>query len=414
MYRLLLSITLLTYAMCCTSQNSSFGVIKYTVPEGFTLLKNNNVLTYYKEDKSTGAYCNFFVYSLMDSKGNARQCFDFCWENLLQKPFRTMATARLQPEAEIKGWHFLLGNARYNHDGIATLALQITFTGENKMQNLIILSNSDNYKKDIEDFIASADVAKDTGQPSPEQNPRKQATNGHNSETISTTPTVTVANNIKYDVWICHCYTATGKLGEKQFKTVVLSPDGRSLYYMPEKGLNAVTPQNSNDAGSWGHYTDNGNKLLLVNDKYGNMELYKVNSTSMSRYPNSTSAVYKKAKQADGLRIEGAYSPETSYYTGKTDIISKQTDPHKRPIIFFKKDGTYINEGITFSNLTFGDDYAIGKGTYEIVNYSLILTTENGRKLQVAFTPVMDANPAGTNSGLLINNQLFYRLKNGL
>lgn len=405
MYRSLISFALLIPTMLCTAQCTSFGVINYTVPEGYKLIKNDNVLTYYKEDKSTGAYCSFFVYNLMDAKGDARQCFNFCWENLLQKPFKITAAATLQPEARIKGWRFLLGNARYNDNGVATLALQITFLGENKMQNLIILSNSDAYKKEIEDFIAKADIAKDISQQAVGQGTKRQVTNSNASTTSAT-----ISPNIKYDVWMCHCYAATGNLAEKQFKVVVLSPDGRSLYYMPEMGLNAVTPQNSKEADSWGRVTDKGNKLVLVNDKYGNMELYKINSTSMSRYPNSTSSVYKKVKQVDGLRFEGAYSPELSYYNGRTDIISKHTDPNRRPVIFFKKDGTYINEGITFSNLTFGDDFVIGKGAYEIVNYSLVLTTQTGRKLQVAFTPVLDADPAGINSGLIINNNLFYRL----
>ncbi|MBO9634830.1 MAG: hypothetical protein J7578_17095, partial [Chitinophagaceae bacterium] len=223
--------------------------------------------------------------------------------------------------------------------------------------------------------------------------------------------TSTIPKNIKYDLWMCHCYTASGNLSEKKFTTVVLSPDGRVKFYLPEKGLNGITPENNNQEGSWGKVTDKGNMLSLTNDKYGSMNLYKISATTMSKYPNSSSAIYKKLKQVDGLRFEGAYSPELSYYNGKTDIVSKQIDPNKRPIIFFKKDGSYINEGIEFSNLTFGDSFAIGKGTYEIVNYSLILTTQSGRTLQVAFTPVLDANPASAdNSGLMINNILYYRL----
>ncbi len=215
--------------------------------------------------------------------------------------------------------------------------------------------------------------------------------------------------NIKYEVWECHTTNASTLMLE--LKTVILSPDRRCLFYMPEKGLNGVTPENSNENGSWGAVTDKGNVLHLVNDKYGNMDLYKITPTSMSRYPNSKSTIYKKVKQADGLRFEGAFSPELSYHNGKTDIISKQIDPHKRPIIFFKKDGTYINEGISFSNLTFGDDFAIGTGSYEIVNFSLILTTQSGRKLQVAFTPILDANPSSDNNGgFIINNHLFYQL----
>lgn len=119
--------------------------------------------------------------------------------------------------------------------------------------------------------------------------------------------------------------------------------------------------------------------LSPQNAKYGNMELYRINPTSMSRYAGGKDAVYKKCKPVDGLRFEGAYPPQTEYYSVKESVVSKQIDPDKRPVVFFKKDGIYINEGIEFSNLTFGDPYAIG--TYELVNYSVILTTASGKKL---------------------------------
>lgn len=213
--------------------------------------------------------------------------------------------------------------------------------------------------------------------------------------------------NARYEVWESQA-TNISTL-KPELKTVILSSDKKCLYYMPEKGLNGVSPENSNETGSWGAVTDKGNMLTLANPRYGNMELYRMNATSMSRYADGKGAVYKKCKPVDGLRFEGAYSPQTEYYSGKESIISKQIDPDKRPVIFFKKDGTYINEGIEFSNLTFGDPYALGKGTYELVNYSLILTTASGKKLQVAFTPVLDGGTE-VNDGFIINNQLFYRL----
>lgn len=413
MYRSLLSFILLLSTMVCPAQKNNFGIINYDVPAGYDLIKNNDVLTYYKEDKSTGAYCNFFVYKTMPGKGGVQQDFDFAWNNQVQRPFKVTGAANMQPVAALKGWQFLIGTTQYADNGVATLAMLITFCGENNMQSICILSNADKYKADIESFIASVDMAREAKGNVSNAPAKTNQVEGNTSSLPATGPTPAGSNvkNIKYGVWMCHCYVATGNLADKQFKTVVLSADGRSLYHMPEKGLNGITPQNSNETGSWGNLTDKGNMLSLVNDKYGNMELYKITPTSMSRYPDRKSAIYKKVKQVDGLRFEGAYSPELSYYNGKTDIISRQIDPGKRPIIFFKKDGTYINEGIEFSNLTSGDDFAIGKGTYEIVNYSLILTTQTGRKLQVAFTPVLDANPASIdNGGLIINNNLFYRL----
>lgn len=400
----LLSFFFLFLAACASfAQKSSFGVVGYTVPAGYELVRNNNVLTYYKEDKSTGAYCNIFIYSPMPGQGGIQQDFDNAWSNQVQKPFKVASAANKQPAAVLKGWQFLMGTAKYEDKGIATLAMLITFSGENSMQSICILSNADRYKSDIENFIASVDVVKEIAVKG-----GQSSSNGANK----TNNAPSSSGNIKYEVWECNCPSLqTNTSITTKLNTVVLSPDGKYLTYMPPQGLNEVTPQNSNETGSWGNFTDQGNRLSLENDKYGKMELYKIDAITRSRYPNSKSSIYKKVKPVDGLRFEGAYSPELSYYNGKTDVISRQINPNKRPIIFFKKDGTYINEGIEFSNITFGDGYAIGKGTYEIVNYSLILTTQSGKRLQVAFTPVLDANPTNAdNAGFIINNNLFWRL----
>ncbi len=387
------------------AQQDSFGIISYKIPGGYETIKKDDVLTYFKQEKSTGTYCLIFVYGLANGKGSTKSDFDFAWANIVQKNIAAAVTPEMQPEAGLKGWQLLSGSATYNEKGNTTLVMLYTLSGEGKMQNVFILSNSGIYKKDMEDFVASVNVSKEISASAKNNN-----SSGNDGKTKPALPPAT--SNINYEVWECNCPNlATGTLVTTKLNTVVLSPDGRYLTYMPEKGLNGVTPENSNETGSWGTVTDKGNMLSLVNDKYGKMELYKIDAKTRSRYPNSKSSIYKKVQAVNGLRFEGAYSPELSYYNGKPDIISKQIDPNKRPVIFFKKDGTYINEGIEFSNLTYGDSYAIGKGTYEIINYSLVLTTQSGRKLQVAFTPVLDANPAAAdNAGFIINNNLFYRL----
>lgn len=394
----MLSVVLFGVLTTLFAQEQTFGIVSYTTAPDYKLIRNDKVLTWYKEDTSTGAYCNIFIYDLMPGYGNVLNDFDFAWSNQVQNPFKVTGQANKQPVAVLKGWQFIFGTTNYADNGVATLVILICFSGENNMQSICILSNSDNYKKDIEAFIASVDVVKND-------------VDKTNAVGIKTSASVSTPN-IKYEVWVCNCPNlAGGTQVTTKLNTVVLSPDGRCLYYMPQTGLNGINPENSNQDSTWGNVTDKGNRLSFVNDKYGKMELYKINTTSMSRYPNSKSSIYKKVKPTDDLRFEGAYSPELSYYSGKADALSRRIDQNKRPVIFFKKDGSYINEGITFSNLTFGDDFAIGKGSYQIVNYSLILTTGSGRKLQVAFTPVPDANPGSPdNPGFIINNKLFYRL----
>lgn len=167
--------------MMGNAQSENLSIVNYTIPPGYQLIKNERVLTYYKEDKSTGAYCNFFIYSPMPGYSNTQSDFDYAWANLVQNPFKFVATPVMQPEASLKGWKFLIGTAKYDDNGVATLAMLINFSGGNKMQGICILSNSDNYKTDIESFIASVEVARKIAKPASGQLSASTATNTDSS-----------------------------------------------------------------------------------------------------------------------------------------------------------------------------------------------------------------------------------------
>lgn len=163
MKKIFFSIALFFYSMMLFAQKQEFGALSYTVPPGYTEKKGDDVLTYYKQNNSTGTLCIFFIYKPIVAKGTAKQCFDYYWESLVQKPNNISVAATMQPEETTKGWKFLSGNGTYTDKGAATAAMQITFTDGNKMQNVLILTNSTNYQKDIENFIAAADVIKEAG-----------------------------------------------------------------------------------------------------------------------------------------------------------------------------------------------------------------------------------------------------------
>lgn len=164
MLKSFLSIPLFFYSIILFAQKQEFGALSYTVPSGYTVKKADDVLTYYKQNNSTGAVCIFFIYKPMDAKASIKQCFDYYWESLVQKRNNTSVEAAMQSEATTKGWKFLTGNGTYTNKGAATAAMQITVTDGSKMQNVLILTNSTSYQKDIENFIAKADVTTEAGQ----------------------------------------------------------------------------------------------------------------------------------------------------------------------------------------------------------------------------------------------------------
>src|SRR6218665_3326783 len=177
MKKISILLTSLFYMITAFAQKNNFDIISYTAPAGYELINNVNVLTYLKEDKSTGAFCNIFIYKMMPGHGGVQQDFDFAWTNLVQAPFKVTGNASMQPAAVLKGWGLLLGTVMYKDNGVNTMALLSTFSRENNMQNVCILSNSDAYKTDIENFIASVDVSKDIAAQTTTQNTDAAAVN---------------------------------------------------------------------------------------------------------------------------------------------------------------------------------------------------------------------------------------------
>lgn len=82
----------------------------YTIPAGYELIDHPNVLTYLKENKTTGACCNIFIYKQMPGKGSVQKHFNYCWDNLVQKPFNVSGAVQALAIAHAKGWQFILGN----------------------------------------------------------------------------------------------------------------------------------------------------------------------------------------------------------------------------------------------------------------------------------------------------------------
>ncbi|MBB6235876.1 hypothetical protein HDC90_000476 [Pedobacter sp. AK013] len=394
----LLFLIIISTSFSAYAQRETFDIVDFITPKGWQRSEKATTLAFSKEGDK-GEFCSITIYKSIDATDNAQANFDMSWEALIQKALGN-GKAVMQPGSTDNGWETKIGSSPFEKEGIKGAVILISSSKDKKLVNIVSTTNTNAFQKEIETFLGGI-VLK--GQPSTAQ--KSASNNAGQTKNLTSGP--------KYDLWMAHKLKVGGSLAEYSFQYVVLSSDNRCLFYFPEKGLNNVEQDFPSSSDSWGKVSDKGDKLVLVN-KFGNMELYKRTATAMGRYANSNPGdYYKKCKPVNGLRIEGAYSSDVSLYKNKSNLLDKITyDPNKRPIIFFKKDGTYINEGLAFSNITKGDDFAIGKGTYELKDFSIILTTQSGRKLQVSFAGLLDANPATSSDGYIVNQNLFYKLDN--
>lgn len=368
-------------AICGCTQKQSFDIVSYTAPKGWQKLEKTETITFSKEDATKG-FCMITIYKSIDASDNAQQNFDLAWQSLVKENLGVATAAEMQPATTENGWTTLAGHATFEKDNISGAVILASSTAGNKLSNMIIVTNSGQYEKEITAFIESMTLKKPT--------------------TATTTVASTKTNSpaATPQVWMLTRYSMEKRKDESLW--LVLYSNGDFLGHLPEGGMLGVTKANSNQTNSWGVIKDKGAELHLENAHYGTViRLGKTSSTEMSYPPGSKSSVYKKCKSVDGLTLEGAYTPDFDLYNKAKAGVTITTDP--RPIIFFKKDGTFINEGVAYSNITKSGTYAIGKGKYFIKDYSLILTFDDGRKVQVAFTGILGADPFTNPDGYMIN-----------
>ena len=404
MNKLFFSLSLLLATSVSFAQKNNFGIISYAVVPGYKLIKNDNVLTWYKEDKSTGAYCNFFIYKTMPGHGGTKNDFDFAWNNLVQNPFKFTASPAIQPEATLKGWKFLIGNSRYNDNGAATLVMLINFSGENNMQAICILSNSDRYKKDIEYFIASVDLVREA---------ISITANNASAQTENNTTTIAVNkqsipaadNGPKPEVWMKSRfeYDMMKKMSLTKYEWIAIYPDGKFNAYMPTEGYAGFYDKNKD----WGKASWSGSRLN-VKDASNNSYYFDKKSATQMQSEFDSKPNYYKSKSVNGLRIEGAYTQYSQL------IPSSKNEPQY--LIWFYKNGTFDDRGISVMDLknpyAFPDG-APGKGKYKIENYSIFLQYDDGRLKQLGFSGFLDKDPAIVTDAYFIGRNTYYRKDKG-
>lgn len=386
-------------AISCHAQKGSFGILSYAVPEGHERIAHEGVTILQQENKATGAYCQIFIYGPKPGKGSVQQDFDFCWEHLAEKPFKFSATPAMQPAAVLKGWQFLIGTAKYADNGVNTLAMQLCFSGENSMQNVVILSNWDGYKKDIENFIASVDVTRDMTDATPAD--KAPQSNDLGPDNIQRKNKAAADKSTgKPELWVNRrIATSIYANPATLIDLYLIYPNGDYFPNVPYEGLTNVN--RSFQPESWGRFTMQGNKGKFKNN-YDEIAVTKKSEDHMEK--DGYSYGFYKFLPVDGLRIEGAYT-HVSPDWGKDPKLDYLDDPGCQFVIHFKKDGTFDDKGIFSPNTS---NCTGGKGTYSIENFTLTFRYDDGRVVHRLFTAPPTRNPATYHEAYYIGHTAYY------
>ncbi|HEX2630985.1 MAG TPA: hypothetical protein VHM26_18340 [Chitinophagaceae bacterium] len=175
---------------CCLStallfaQKQTFDIATYTAPKGWNKQAKESAIQLAKEDAS-GAFCLITLYKSLPTNNEAKKNFDVSWDALVKTQLDTKTDPEMQPQASDDGWEVQSGHATFEKDGVKGIALLVSSTGHDKLVNVLIMTNTDAFEKDVTAFLQSIDLKKPTGTSST----KEKAVN----VTVSTTTTKATA-----------------------------------------------------------------------------------------------------------------------------------------------------------------------------------------------------------------------------
>lgn len=396
---------MIAIAFIAIAQQKQFDIVSYNLPKGFTEEKTADRLTFTKDGGVKG-FCIITVFKSIDASNNSKKNFDLSWDELLKKMI-PVNQPQMQPTVTDDGWITEVGSSAFEKDGIQGTAILLSSTQNEKLVNIQVLLNGEDYIKDMSAFLETVKmkaIASNTGgQGSPAVENKKPSNSKKAIDEIKTGP--------KADVWVyvrasvTDITTLTAKYKPNYF---IVYPNGDYYPGFPLDGLHTLdNTKKQND--SWGKMIMNGNKGKFQS-KYDVIELEKVSPILMKR-PGYTYQL-RKMVLVDGLLLDGEWGPYADWEKQPHLSPAGYNGTGVRNVIAFKKDGSFTDYGFFVTNLSAPNQEAErkpGKGTYAIKNFTLLLKYDDGRMIYKALTGAGSINPAKVDKVIYINENPCYK-----
>jgi len=151
---LIVTFTLLLNLAGFAQQSEKFDIISFKTPTGWQKEVSENGVQLGGEN-SIGGSCLITVFKSVTGSDDSKVNFDAAWETIVQDNFTLSSDLQMQPSSNENGWITEYGVARYESDGKAGVALLVTITGNSRMLNILILTNTDAFEKEMTDFLDS-------------------------------------------------------------------------------------------------------------------------------------------------------------------------------------------------------------------------------------------------------------------
>lgn len=159
------------------AQQQRFDIATFTPPKNWTKQTTESSVQFSIEDAAKGTYCLISLLKAVPGTANAKENFNAAWENVIKEMVTVSAAPEMQSPASEDGWEAQSGYSTFTSGDTRGIVMLVTSSGYGQMVNIIILTNTDAYEKDITDFLSSISLTKkeNAAANKPVTNPTKPA-----------------------------------------------------------------------------------------------------------------------------------------------------------------------------------------------------------------------------------------------
>lgn len=142
------------------AQLETFDIATYTTPKAWKKQTAESAIQFTKQDEAKGTYCLITLYKAVSGTDNSKQNFDIAWASVVKEMVTVSAAPEMQKPVTENGWEAQSGYAPFESDGNKGIVVLVTSTGYKKMVNIVILTNTDLYEKEMTAFLESINLKK--------------------------------------------------------------------------------------------------------------------------------------------------------------------------------------------------------------------------------------------------------------
>ena len=363
------------------AQKQAFDVINYTIPNGWDKTEMANGIQLSTKNDGKGNYAAAVILNSVATAASAQENFTASWEKLVKGTVSVSEKPTMQEPATEKGWRVLSGQASYTdgtNKGSVTL---ITATGNGKMANVVIMTNTDKYQNQILDLIKSLDLNETaTAQNNntiPDENPASPTnyatgSGSKNIYSITVPPTWSLnaggnsltleknTNTGKRIIELMSMVRSSGSL-EKDMEHIFFEVfDGWSLYNSPN---NLLFDKGDHEKG----FTSQGLPYYMLSNSISNKGSDVIKGTVLLIQTGANVAIINSADKILGSESEMAL--HFLLFNLKINGIAEKNMDHKKQLVgtWTSSSGLYGNSLSTATSYTAeGKYYVLTQSAYTV------------------------------------------------